>query len=161
MAGVGEASAIVTLIATAAQLSKAVIDVAGKYKDARKQIETFGHEVATLGTVLDQMYRLLDRDHLERDIEVYAVLVTIVNQCSEFFSELDVYKDMLCNRQGSVRNLTLRGRTKWVFEAAKLEYLRARLESMKTNMLLMMTMQCLHSTDRYSSNPLGQACRLI
>lgn len=35
-----------------------------------------------------------------------------------------------------------------MFEAAELEYLRARLESMKTNMLLMMTMQCMLSSDR-------------
>ena len=148
MAGVGEASAIVGLIATAAQLSKAVIDIAVKYKDAKKRIESFGHEVAILGNILDQMYRLLGRDHLERDIEIYSVLVTIVNQCGEFFSELDVYKDSLYSRQGSFRNLSLRGKTKWVFEAADLEYLRARLESMKTNMLLMMTMQCMHSSDR-------------
>ena len=79
MAGVGEASAIVGLIATAAQLSKAVVDIAGKYKDARKQIESFGLEVAILGNVLDQMYRLLGRDHLERDVEVYSVMRTIVN----------------------------------------------------------------------------------
>ena len=35
-----------------------------------------------------------------------------------------------------------------VFEAADLEYLRVRLESMKTNMLLMMTMHFMHSADR-------------
>lgn len=152
MAGVGEASAIVGLVATAAQLSKAVIDIAGKYKDAKKQIESFGHEVAILGNILDQMYRLLGRDHLERDAEVYSILATIVDQCGEFFSELDVYKDTLYSRQGSMRNLTLRGKTKWVFEAAELEYLRARLESMKTSMLLMMTMQCMHSSDRFESH---------
>ena len=149
MAGVGEASAIVGLIGTAAQLSKSVIDIASKYKDARKQIESFGHEVAILGTILDQMYRLLGKDHLERDIEIYSILVTIVNQCSDFFSELEVYKDALYSRQGSPRNLSLRGKTKWVFKAAELEYLRARVESMKTNMLLMMTMQCTYSSDRY------------
>ena len=70
MAGVGQASAIVGLVATAAQLSKAVIDIAVKYKDARKRIESFGHEVAILGNIVDQMYCLLGRDHLERDIEV-------------------------------------------------------------------------------------------
>lgn len=149
MAGVGEASAIVGLIATAAQISKAVIGVAGKYKAARKQIESFGHEIAILGTILDQLYRLLVRDHLERDREVYSVMITIVDQCSNFFSELDVYKDTLYSRQAPMRSLLLGGRTKWVFEAADLEYLRARLESMKTNMLLMMTMQCMHSVERY------------
>lgn len=62
MAGVGEASAIVGLIATAAQLSKAVVDIAGEYKDARQQIESFRREVGFLGRTLDQLYRLFLRD---------------------------------------------------------------------------------------------------
>ena len=49
MARVGEASAVVGLISTAAYLSKAVIDIAVKYKDAKKQIESFGIESEVLG----------------------------------------------------------------------------------------------------------------
>jgi hypothetical protein len=150
MAGVGEAAAIVGLIDTAAQLSKAVIDIANRYKNARRQIEMFGREVGILGDILGQLYRLLGKDHLKEDAGVYSVTVTILDQCSDLFSELDVYKEALYSRPGSVRNLTFRGKTKWVFEAAELDYLRARLESMKTNMLLMMTMQCLHDSDRHA-----------
>ena len=51
MAGVGEAAAIVSLVGTAATLSKAVVDIASKYKNARKQIEFFGREVGVLGNV--------------------------------------------------------------------------------------------------------------
>ena len=148
MAGVSEASAVVGLIGTAATLSKAVVDIASKYKNARKQIESFGREVGILGNVLDQLHRLHEKDHMETDDEVHSVTMTILDQCAEFFSELDTYKDALYSRPGSVRGLTFRGKTKWVFTAAELDYLRARLESMKTNMLLMMTMQCMHDPDR-------------
>ena len=48
MAGVGEASAIINLIATAATLSKAVVDVSRRYKNAGSQIESFGREVGML-----------------------------------------------------------------------------------------------------------------
>ena len=148
MAGVGEGSAIVGLIGTAATLSKAVVDIASKYKNARKQIESFGAEVSILGNVLDQLHRLQEKDHMEADDGIQSVIMTILGQCAELFSELDTYKDALYSRPGSVRNLTFRGKTKWVFTAAELDYLRARLESVKTNILLMMTMQCKHNSDR-------------
>ena len=148
MAGVGESSAIVALIGTAATLSKAVVDIASKYKNAGKQIESFGREVGILGNVLDQLHRLHEKDHMEADDGVHSVTMTILGQCAELFSELDTYKDALYSRPGSVRSLTFRGKTKWVFTAAELDYIRARLESVKTNLLLMMTMQCMHGSDR-------------
>ena len=148
MAGVGEASAIVALIGTAATLSKAVVDIASKYKNAGKQIESFGREVGILGNVLDQLHRLHEKDHMEADDGVHSVTMTILGQCAELFSELDTYKDALYSRPGSVRSLTFRGKTKWVFTAAELDYIRTKLESVKTNLLLMMTMQCMHNSDR-------------
>ena len=148
MAGVGEGSAIVALIGTAATLSKAVVDIASKYKNARKQVESFGREVGVLGNVLNQLHRLQEKDYMETDDGIRSVTMTILGQCAELFSELDTYKDALYSRPGSVRGLTFRGQTKWVFTAVELDYLRARLESVKTNMLLMMTMQCMHNSDR-------------
>ena len=148
MAGVGEASAIVGLVGTAATLSKAVVDIASKYKDARKQIEFFGREVGVLGNVLDQLHRLHEKHHMGADDGVHSVTMTILDQCAELFAELDTYKDALYSKPGTVRGLTFRGKAKWVFNAAELDYLRARLESVKTNMLLMMAMQCIHDADR-------------
>ncbi|KAK0515210.1 hypothetical protein JMJ35_002589 [Cladonia borealis] len=148
MAGVGEASAIVGLISTAASLSKAVIDVASKYKAARLQIESFGQEVGILGKILDQLHRLYSKDDLRSDGGVIAVTVDILDQCSGLFAELETYRDTLYSRAGSVRNVTFFGKTKWVFEEKELEYLRTRVESMKINMLLIMTMQCVHGRQR-------------
>ena len=36
---------MITLMGAAAKISQAVVDTAGKYKDARLQIESFGREV--------------------------------------------------------------------------------------------------------------------
>ena len=149
MAGVGEASAIVGLISTAASLSKAVIDIACKYKVARSQIESFGQEVGILGKILDQLHRLYSKDDLRSDGGVVSVTVDILDQCSGLFAQLERYRDTLYSRTGSVRNVTLLGKTKWVFEEKELEYLRTRVESMKLNMLLLMTMQYLHGQQRY------------
>jgi uncharacterized membrane protein YuzA (DUF378 family) len=49
MSGVGEAAAIVGLIATAAQLSHAIIGIAGPYRGTQVEIESFGREVDSLG----------------------------------------------------------------------------------------------------------------
>ena len=152
MAGVGEASAIVGLVATAGKISKAVIDIASRYKSAKKQIESFGLEVGNLGNILDQLQRLYNRDDLHSDDGVRSVASHMVEQCSDLFSELDNYKDTLYSRPGSVQNVTFRGKAKWVFESSELQYLRARVESMKSNMLLMMTIQCMSSLQRYCAH---------
>ena len=149
MAGVGEAGAIVGLISTAASLSKAVVDIASKYKAARLQIEFFGKEVGILGHVLDQLHRLYNKDDLWSDGGVISLTTDILNQCSGLFADLETYRDTLYSRTGSVRIVKLRGKTKWVFEERQLEYLRTRVESMKMNMLLMMTMQCVYGLQRY------------
>ena len=66
---------------------------------------------------------------MEADDGVHSVTMTLLGQCAELFSELDTYKDALYSRPGSVRSLTFRGKTQWVFTVAELDYLRARLES--------------------------------
>lgn len=146
MAGVGEASAIVGLIATAAQLSKAILGIAFKYNGAKKQIKWLGDEVAIFGEVLDQMHDLLGGDRL--DHHVRSVLAKIVNRSGELLSEIDVYKDSLCSRKGSVGNHSFRGRMKWVFEATNLEYLRVGLESEKANIHLMTNIHYVNNLDR-------------
>ena len=149
MAGVGEVSAIIGLISTAASLSKAVIDIASKSKVARSQIESFGQEVGILGNIIDQLHRLYSKDDLSSHGGVTSVTVDILDQCSGLFAELETYRDTLYSRIGSVRNVRFLWKTKWVFEKKELGYLRTRVESMKINMLLMMVMQCVHGLERY------------
>ena len=55
MVCLGEVSAIVGLITTATQLSKAVVDIVSKYKEIRNQIESFGHGTDLLCDILDKM----------------------------------------------------------------------------------------------------------
>ena len=149
MAGVGEAGAIVGLISTAASLSKAVINIASKYKVAKLQIESFGHEVGILGQVLDQLYRLYSKNDIRSDGGVKSVTVDILDQCSDLFADLEKYRDSLYDRTVTVRNVSLLGKAKWVFQEKELKYLRNRVESMKLNMLLTMIMQCAHGIERY------------
>jgi hypothetical protein len=151
-AGLGEASAIVSLIATATRLSKAVIEIGSTYKEARVQIELFGPEVGILGRILDQLSTLLlkDEPHLEDDAKI--LVREIVDECVFLFAQLDSFNERLYGRAGSAAMMaTLKGKVKWVFEVAELEYLRARVDSMKINILLMMTLQSVHHRDRYYS----------
>ena len=146
MSGVGEASAIVGLIATAAQLSKAVIDIASKFKNARKLIEYFGKEFGILGNILEQLERFYSREDLQCDEGVYAVTRTILDKCTTLFRELDEYKRALCTQSGSVRNLAFGKR---VFNSDELDVYRVRVESQKTNVQLMMLLQGMQRTERY------------
>lgn len=142
MAGVGEVSAVVGLVATAAQLSKALITIAVRYKDAKTQIESFGREVGILGKVMSRLHStLLDIS----DDGVQQLITEIADECCTLFAQLDVYKGNLYGNDVAVVTPTFRGRTRWAFQASDLEYLRTRVESMKTNLLLMITLQLLHS----------------
>lgn len=143
MAGVSEASAIIGLAATAAHLSMLIIEVGHKYKNAKVQIESFGRELGILSKILDQLRRLLSQDALHLDMSFHVLTTEIVDECSEMFSQLNTFKEKLYDAPSS-HNPSWRGKTKWVFEAAELEYLRARVDSMKVNLLLMMTFQTIN-----------------
>lgn len=140
MAGVGEASAIIALVSTAAKLSKALIGIGAQYRDARAQIESFGRELSILGKILDQLSRLLSQGASHINFSVHLLTTEIVDECINMFAQLDAYNDKLYGSP-STSNPTWRGKTKWVFETAELDYFRTRVDSMKLNLLLMMTFQ--------------------
>lgn len=150
MAGVGEAAAIIGLVATATSLSRAVIEIGAQYRDARAQIEAFGREVSILGRILDQLSRLLDKDASHIDIGVHLLTTEIVDECSNLFAQLDAYNDKLYGNSAAL-NPTLRGKAKWVFKAAELDYFRTRVDSMKINLLLMMTFQSINGPSGFAT----------
>ena len=148
MAGVGEASAIVNLIAIAPQLSKAVIQAASNYKQARPQIESFGREVCMLGEILrDVLFPDNNKSHLEPGVK--TLLGQILDECSGMFSQLNGFSDRLHAKPNALQSVTRRGKLQWVLgDKTELEYLRARVDSMKINILLMMTLQSVHNHKR-------------
>lgn len=157
MAGVGEASAIVTLIGIAPQISKAVIGAASNYKHARAQIESFGREVFMLGEILGQLRDVLfthsnsDRDNRGSQLEpgVKTLLSQILGECSEMFSQLNTFSDKLHAKPSALQGVSRKGKMKWVFgDRTELEYLRARVDSMKINIVLVMTLQAMQNHKR-------------
>ena len=165
MAGVGEASAIVTLIGIAPQISKAVIEAASNYKHARSQIESFGREVCLLGEILGRLRDVLFIDNnnngsssnnsssntTKSQLEpgVKTLLSQILGECNEMFSQLNDFSDKLHAKPNALQNVSRRGKMKWVLgDKTELEYLRARVDSMKINILLMMTLQAVQNHKR-------------
>lgn len=148
MAGIGEASAIIGFVSAAAKLSKTIIEIAVQYKNARVQIESFGRELGIFSKILDQLNRMQSRDALNMDIGVRLLISEVTDECYNLFSQLDAYNDKLYRNSSSL-NSKLRGKTKWVFQAAELEYLRARVDSMKINLLLMMSFQAVNGRQEY------------
>ena len=151
MAGVGEASAIVNLIAIAPQLSKAVIEAASSYKHAKPRIESFGREVCMLGEILGQLRDVLLPDNNESHLEpgVKILLSQILDECSGMFSQLNGFSDRLHAKPNAIQGVNRRGKLMWVLgDKTELGYLRARVDSMKINILLMMTLQSVHNHKR-------------
>lgn len=151
MSGIGEASAIVTLIGVAPQISKAVISGASNYKSARVQIESFGREVSVLGGILGELRDVLFVPDHERQLEpgVKTLLSQILGECNEMFSQLNTFSDRLHAKPNAVQSINRRGKMKWVLgDKTELEYLRARVDSMKINILLMMTLQAAQNHKR-------------
>ncbi len=150
MAGVGEASAIVNLIAIAPQLSKAIIEAASNYKHAGTQIVSFGREVCMLGEILGQLRDVLftdNKSHLEPGVK--TLLSQILDECSVMFSQLNSFSDRLHAKPNALQSVNRRGKVRWVLgDKTELEYLRARVDSMKINILLMMTLQSVHNHKR-------------
>lgn len=142
LAGVGEASAIVGLIATAAALSKSIIDISSKYKGAEKQLAAFGRELNFLSRILDQLRQFLEQQSRSMDTEASLLTMQIVDETTTLFSELDFYRESLYrgHSSGADQGVSLRGKTKWAFQTAELQAQRDRVNSMKINILLMMMM---------------------
>ena len=80
-------------------------------------------------------------------------MAEVIDECVDMFSQLDASNDRLYGKPTS--DPAFRGKTKWVFKSTELEYLRARVDSMKINILLMMTLQSVHNTwyCPFSSDP--------
>lgn len=95
MAGAGEVSAIIGHATTASKISKAVIDSAGRYQAAKYRIQSFGVEVGSLGSLLDQLHYLYGKDDLDVDDQLYSVALNMVEQCGNISSEVDGYRNML------------------------------------------------------------------
>ena len=149
MAGVGEASAIVSLIAIAGHLSKTVVRIASDYYNAGPQIESFGREVDMLGQLLGQLKDLLFKDESHLEPGVKTLLSQILEECHGMFSRLDTFSERLQAKPKAFQIVRRRGKAAWAFsDKTELEYLRARVDSMKLNVLLMMALQSMHNRNR-------------
>ena len=71
----------------------------------------------------------------------------MVDECTGTFSQLDTFSDKLYSKNDP-ENANRGGKAKWVFEKTELEYLRARVESMKVKILLMMTLHSMRKPGR-------------
>ena len=139
---------MITLMGAAAKISQAVVDIAGKYKGARLQIESFGREVGNLGKILDQLKSLIIKDESHMNAGARTSTSKIVDECIDKFSQLDDVNTNLYRGPYPSASLTVRGKAKWLFKISELEFLRARVDSLKINILLMMTLQSIHGGER-------------
>ena len=127
---------MITLMGAAAKISQAVVDIAGKYKDVRLQIESFGREVGNLRKILDQLNYLIIKDESHMNAGARTPTSEIVDESIDMFSQLDDSNTNLYRGPYPSASLTVRGKANWLFKMSELEFLRSRMDSMKINILL-------------------------
>ena len=144
---VGGISAILTLAATAAKLSKTVVELSSQFSDSASQIRSFGSEIKIFEGVLKQLHRLLASPDFEVEADVEAVTSSILDECDALFCQIEELHKGLFTK--GIPDKSLRSRIRWTFKSGGLDFYRARLESMKTNLPLLMTMEVSLKVQRY------------
>ena len=144
---VGGISAVLSLAATAAKLSKSVAELSSQYSNSAFQIRSFGSEINIFEGILKQLHRLISAPGFELEADVEVVTNSILDECDSFFCQLEEFQKKLSST--GIPDKSFRSRIKWTFKSGDLDFYRARLEGMKTNLLLMMTMQVSMKVQRY------------
>lgn len=95
---------------------------------------------------MDQLNKLLeDQKHIENGLK--ALLSRMVDECTGTFSHLDTFSDKFYSKNDP-ESANRGGKAKWVLEKIELEYLRARVESMKVKILLIMALHSMRKPGR-------------
>ena len=141
MEAVAGISAILTLATAAAQFSQAIFDACSKFSEIPRHVRSLGVEVRVFGNILRRLHHSISYPGFEFDSDATAIMSTILEECGDLFIQIESFNKSLFDATRSLENPRLHGRLKLIFKSNHLEYLRARLESMKTNLLLMITMQ--------------------
>jgi hypothetical protein len=125
MTGIGEASAICSLVATSIAMSKSLYDLASSFKEAKGQTEAFSVDLKIFGGVLDQFDQQSARLGWEIDSNCQAVIGGIVDECANIFSQLDELKSTLYSKSKDSQRLRIgfSGRTKWMLSDVELKRL--------------------------------------
>ena len=141
MEAIAGISAILTLVTAAAQCSQAIFDACSKFSEIPHHVRSLAVEVSIFGDILRRLHHSISSPGFEFDSDARAIMNTILEECRELFTQIESFQKSLFDATKSLENPRFHGKIKLIFKSNHLEYLRARLESMKTNVLLMMTMQ--------------------
>lgn len=140
MSAFNKASAV-SCVTDSARLSEAAFDIAGRCNTGEHEIESLALEVANLGSLLDQLRRFYDIDDWNAQPDCQDLASTTTRGLDRLFSELESYKSTLYTNAAAIDKIDCRDRKDTAFNVTELQYLRARVDSMRYNLLLMMTVQ--------------------
>ena len=152
MSGIGEVTAIITLIGTAVKLSQAIYGTAAFFYESRQQIESLGSDVETLGGLLRQAHQLFNyKLTTGGDADTVEVFSGIIDQCDAIFLQLSAFRESLAGLTTSdSKKPSFFSRVKLASKTKELNYLQKRLESVKTNLLLLITLEISRSSQQTS-----------
>lgn len=145
MAGIGEASAILSVAQIGISLSKTLIKYIEEVKDAPSHIKSIGNEILTTSERLKDIGELVDQNSQTKAFseEGISSAVRSSTECRQIIKELknvllkSGWQDYPKDSDKDELDTSLFSNLRWPFAKIKLEVPRAELQRIKLDLLLL------------------------
>ena len=135
-------ASVIGVAAVGVQLSTTLYTYANGVSRASKDINDLAYDIALTSSVLQRVGALLQESSTSRsDIDIgNALQITsqVITSCERIFDEVRASLEKIArpDAYGSI-SYSMLGRLKWPLKERRMELLRKRLETYKTNLLLL------------------------
>jgi hypothetical protein len=148
METIGGVASIAQLVGMAAQLSISLYSLSDQLKAASHDIRVLAIEISLYGETLSQLAEVLSQSSHQYMPRVYTTASRIMDACGDVFAQVDTivtglrgstfYFSKTGNVEEMGKGITIMNKVKWVFKQRRIALIRARMESQKTLLLLML-----------------------
>ena len=141
MAGIGEASAILTVAEAGFSLASKLKDLLDDYKNATNVIQSLHQELQTTSSSLENLGKLAEQNGLQNQNGVSDTRA-VTARCQKTISEIENLLRLESAPLNSAldnpsKEMTRSDRMKWAFSKPKVEVLRAELAALKLDIMLL------------------------
>ena len=135
---IGLAASIIQIAGAGTKLSTSLYNFASSAVRADREVEDLANDVANTSMVLSSVGRLFEGDKTKNIIKKEAIqhAKNLIDQCERIFADINkvVDKRRCISKDGKKARLTFRGKMGWPLKEQKLQFQKARLESLKSSL---------------------------
>lgn len=141
MAEVSLIASVIGIAGAGAKLTVTLYTLAETVNSADKSIRDVARDVSITSSVLSQLASILEQDKKAKISKDDAIKTAdeAVRGCSDVFTEIDTALEKSITNINAGKAKAALEKMKWVFNEPKMELLRSNLESMKSSLLLLLS----------------------